>query len=167
VNASGTEVTLAERWNGTSWSIRGTPNPTGAKSASMSSISCTAGEMGEECTATGRYVNSSGTEVMLVEHLTGEGLGGEARWSIQETVNPTGATQSSLSGISCKPVGGQACIAVGHYVNSSGVEVTLAEHWSALGAWSIQETPNLTGAKSSSLSGGAGVSRATVPVLVG
>ncbi|MFZ2112782.1 MAG: hypothetical protein WAU77_03510 [Solirubrobacteraceae bacterium] len=150
INASGTEITLAERWNGVAWSIREVPNPTGAKSASLSGVACTAGEFGEECTAVGHYVNSSGTEVALAEHS----LGGEGRWTIQETAIPTGATHSSLSGVSCNVLGGQSCMAVGHYVNSTGAEVTLAELRAGTSAkWTVSETPNPTGAKSGSLSG--------------
>jgi hypothetical protein len=141
VNSTGTEVTLAEVWLGGSgkWTISETPNPTGAKGSSLSSVSCPGA-----CYAVGRYVNSSGIEVTLVEHWPLE------KWTIEESPNPTGAKGSRLSGVSCTAA--EACTAVGHYINSSGAEVTLAEGLSAK-VWSVVESPNPTGAKSSGLAG--------------
>lgn len=49
-------------------------------------------------------------------------------WKIQPTPNPSGATGSSLSGVSCTAA--TACTAVGDYGNSSGNDVTLAERYS-------------------------------------
>jgi len=141
VNSSSVEVLLAERWNGKEWAIGESKIPTGAKSSSLSGVSCASGEA---CTAVGHYVNSSSVEVPLAERWNG------TTWSIQETLTPTGAKSSSLSGVSC--ASGEACTAVGHYVNSSSVEVPLAERWNGK-TWSIGETKVPTGAKSSSLSG--------------
>src|SRR5215467_6126536 len=43
VNGSGADVTLAERWNGSTWAVQHTPNPSGAQSFSvLSGVSCTA-----------------------------------------------------------------------------------------------------------------------------
>ena len=39
-NKAGDEVTLAERWDGTSWAIQTTPNPTGAIGSELSGVSC-------------------------------------------------------------------------------------------------------------------------------
>jgi hypothetical protein len=39
-NAPGARRTLAERWNGTRWSIQRSPTPPGAKRSSLSSVSC-------------------------------------------------------------------------------------------------------------------------------
>ena len=55
-NTTGTRVTLAERWNGTSWTIQSTPNPTGAKGSSLSGVSCTSASA---CTAVGYDVDSA------------------------------------------------------------------------------------------------------------
>ena len=40
-NNTDTEVTLAEHWNGRHWSIQHTPNPAGAPSSFLYSVSCT------------------------------------------------------------------------------------------------------------------------------
>ena len=142
-NSSGTEVTLAERWNGKEWALQEPPNPTGAKSASLSGVSCAGAEA---CTAVGHYVTSSGVESTLAEVWSAK------KWTIQETTNPTGAKSASLSGVSCTAA--EACTAVGHFVNSGGTEVTLGEVFTSTAKkWAVQEPPNPTGAKSSSLSG--------------
>ena len=141
VNSSSVEVTLAERWNGTEWLVQSTPNPSGAKASSLAGVSCTSSSA---CTAVGRYVNSSSVEVTLAERWNG------TEWLVQSTPNPSGAKASSLAGVSC--TSSSACTAVGRYVNSSSVEVTLAERWNG-SEWSIQETPNPSGATADGLSG--------------
>jgi hypothetical protein len=190
-NSGGTEVTLAETWNGTTWTAQTTPNPTGT-SASLSGTSCTSGTA---CTAVGSYVSSSGIYMMLAERWDGSkwtiqatpnpsnapnflygvsctsttgctavgyynGSGGDqltlavrwdgTNWTIQSTPDPSGGRESSLSGASCTAPA--ACTAVGYYVNTTGHQLMLAERWDGV-AWTVQTTPNPTGAQFSSLSG--------------
>ncbi len=130
---------LAEAWNGTAWKIQTTPSPAGAIESELDAVSCISASA---CTAVGFYEDSSGTEVTLSETWNG------TAWKIETTPNPAGATGSSLNAVSCS--GASACTAVGNYGNSSGVGVTLAEVWNGT-AWSIQTTPNATGAIGSSL----------------
>jgi hypothetical protein len=133
----GNNAPLAERWDSTTntWSIQTTPIT--AVGASLSAVSCTAPT---SCTAVGQSANQT-----LVERWNGN------IWAIQPTPNPAGSTSSVLSSVSCK---GTSCIAVGNYVNASNVQLTLAEHWNAsTNTWSIQTTPNPSGATSSLLSG--------------
>lgn len=141
VNSSSVEVPLAEVWASKKWAIKEPKTPTGAKSSSLTGVSCTSSEA---CIAVGHYVNSSSVEVPLAEKWTG------SEWSIKEPKTPTGAKNSSLTGVSC--TSSEACTGVGHYVNSSSVEVTLAERWNGK-EWAIQTTLNPTEAKSSSLAG--------------
>jgi hypothetical protein len=61
-NSSGSIVTLAERWNGTKWAVHGTPNPEGAKSASLSGIACSTGVT---CEAAGAYESGTGSKLPL------------------------------------------------------------------------------------------------------
>jgi hypothetical protein len=140
ISSASVETLLAERWNGTEWTIAEPKIPTGAKSSTLSSVSCTSSEA---CTVVGHYINSSGVEVPLAERWNG------TTWAIQETKIPTGAKGTSLAAVSCNEV--KSCTAAGRYVNSSNVEVPLAERWNGT-TWSIQETKIPTGAKSSSLS---------------
>ncbi len=145
VNSGGTEVPLAEVWSSKKWTVQEPPDPTGAKSGSLSGVSCTAAEA---CTAVGHYVTSGGVEETLGEVFTSTAK----KWALQEPVNPTGAKSGSLSGVSCTAA--EACTAVGHYVTSGGVEETLGEVFTSTAKkWALQEPVNPTGAKSSSLSG--------------
>jgi hypothetical protein len=63
-NTSGKDLPLAERWNGTAWSVQEPPNPTGAKESTLNSVSCASST---ECTAVGGFENSSSTHVSLAE----------------------------------------------------------------------------------------------------
>jgi hypothetical protein len=65
---SGVEQTLAEQWNGTTWSVVPTPNPAGATSSSLSGVSC---PTANACTAVGNYVSSSGSQETLIEAYAG------------------------------------------------------------------------------------------------
>jgi hypothetical protein len=132
-NSAGTELTFAERWNGTTWSLQTTATPTGATFSALSGVSCTTATA---CIAVGNYGPKKGTELTLAEAWNG------TVWSVQTTLNPSGATVGSLTGVSC--ASSTACEAVGSYFNKSGTELTLAEAWNG-SAWSIPSTPNPTG----------------------
>jgi hypothetical protein len=167
--------TVAERWDGTSWSIQPTPNPTGAKGGALIGVSCTSPTA---CTAVGSFYDSANAEVTLAERWNG------TSWTVQTTPKPfnkfsgvscTSATvctavgdgfaerwngtswsveSSSLSGnvngVSCTSP--TACTAVGSFYNSANAQVTLAERWSGT-SWTVQTTPNPTGAYKPELDG--------------
>jgi hypothetical protein len=136
MSGAGVVVTLAEVWNGTSWKIQATPNPTGARASSLLGVSCSSTSA---CTAVGRYTTSTGEVLALAESWNGKS------WQIQAAPNPTGATASSLFGVSCTSA--SACISVGNYTSSAGNQVTLAESWNGA-SWQIQVTPSPTGTMS-------------------
>ncbi len=110
-NKAGDEVTLAERWDGTSWAAQTTPNPTGATGSELSGVSCVSASA---CTAVGHYTNKA-SEMTLVERWDG------TSWAIQTTPNPTGASRHLLSGVSC--VSASACTAVGRYTTNERDDV--------------------------------------------
>lgn len=62
---SATRVTLAERWNGTTWSIQHTPNP--PQGGILNGVSCPSASA---CTAVGGSSNST-TGVTLAEGWSG------------------------------------------------------------------------------------------------
>ncbi len=103
-NSSGTGVTLAERWNGTSWTIQPTPNPAGAQASYLNGVSCTSAT---SCTAAGIYSQPAGTRSTLVESWNG------TSWTLASTPDPAGAGYDALFGVSCLAVL-QACTAVGN-----------------------------------------------------
>jgi hypothetical protein len=137
----GASVTLAERWNGTAWTIQPTPNPSGSTASSLLGGSCTSAT---SCTAIGDSSTSAGA-VTLAERWNG------TAWTVQTTPNPGSAegTYSTLEGVSCTSA--TACTAVGSSNPiATGLTATLAERWNGT-AWSIQATPNPSGAETSEL----------------
>ncbi len=127
---SGAQLTLAERWNGSKWMIQPTPNPAGSSSSRLSAVACPAAD---SCTAVG-----ASNSKLLVERWGG------ARWRIQFVPIPPGAQFSELNGVTCNAT--TSCLAVGDYVNSSRLDVTLAERWNGTN-WAIQLSPNPTGTR--------------------
>ena len=140
-SSAGVGQTLAETWNGTTWTLQSTPTPNGAASSALSGVSCTSASA---CIATGYYTTSAGVYQTLAENWNG------TTWTLQSTPTPNGATSSGLSGVSCTSA--SACTSVGWYEASPGVYETLAETWNGT-TWAIQSTPNRTGATSSYLFG--------------
>ncbi len=68
------------------------------------------------------------------------------RWTVQRTANPSAASLSRLSGISCDPGSGGAsppalCTAVGNYTDSAGTSYELAESYDGT-SWTPQSLPS-------------------------
>jgi hypothetical protein len=147
---SGVQLTLAERWNGSSWRIQPTPDPAGSPASRLLAVACPAADT---CTAVG-YANAK----MLVERWGG------GRWRIQSAPVPLGAQFGELNAVSCTAA--TSCMAVGDYANSSGLDVTLAERWNGT-SWAIQPTPNPSGAQSFSALGGVSCTAAGACEAVG
>jgi len=132
VSATGTgeNVTLAESWDGTNWTIETTPNPIGQRYDGLANLSCA--PVGEPCTAVGFSEGAT-----LTEHWDG------MNWTIQSTPSPPNSSQSSFADVSCRAA--SACTAVGRYLDLSegptGGYVTLAERWDGMN-WTIQPTAN-------------------------
>jgi hypothetical protein len=122
--------TLAETWDGRSWSIQATPGPAGARAAVLEGVSCPAPGT---CVAVGSYQNAAGKNVTLAEAWDG------TSWSIQATPNPAGERRGSLQAVSCGSA--TACTATGSYQAAGGRYATLAEAWDGT-SWSIQPTPS-------------------------
>ena len=143
-DASGTDQTLAEAWNGTAWNLQTPANPPGSLDSELSGVTCPSST---KCRAVGYYQDPSGTEETLAEVWDG------STWSIQTTPDPSGSSASGLSGVSCSS--GGDCVAVGYYDDSSGIQQALAEGWDG-STWSIQTTPvSSTGSALSGVSCGA------------
>jgi hypothetical protein len=114
--SSGAKVSLAERWNGTSWATQITPNPPGPTDI-FSGVSCTSASA---CTAVGSYAESNAEPTGPFA----EGWNGTT-WTVQTTPSPAGADESPLTGVSCTAA--STCTAVGQYQGTSGTYLTLAE----------------------------------------
>jgi len=136
VNSSGLDVTLAEQWNGSSWLIQPTPNPSGSQFFSFLE--------GVSCTSLGACEAVGGSDAgVFAERWNG------TRWSLQAVPAPRGAQFAVLLGVSCAA---SSCEAVGGYTNSSGAFVPLGERWNGA-AWHAQPMPNPARASTNFLSG--------------
>jgi RHS repeat-associated protein len=131
--SSGSAQILIEKWNGSAWTKSSYSNPSGATESRLNAVAC---RTTTECKAVGSYVDAS-----KVTHSLAMAWNGTS-WSTVSVPEPSGATVSKLSGISC--VAATDCKAVGTYTDSAGVEKTLAEHWNGT-AWSIKTTGNPIG----------------------
>jgi hypothetical protein len=62
------EVTLAETWNGTAWTIQPTPNPATAKMSHLDSVACPSATA---CVAVGSYWNGTITQTLTETYTAG------------------------------------------------------------------------------------------------
>jgi hypothetical protein len=115
---------LAERWNGTTWSVLSVPNPAGAeRDVTLKGVSCQATS---SCTAVGKYsygkVNNVETKT-LAEYWDG------AKWTVQ--ASPSSSLKANaLASVSCTSA--IACTAVGNAQVTAGEpfgEVSLAQRY--------------------------------------
>jgi hypothetical protein len=132
---------LAERWNGTNWSIQPTPSPAGQPEAGFFAVSCSSAAA---CTAVGAQTGSTGSTTPLAERWNG------AKWSIQPVSGLAGSLSSELLAVSCPAAA--ACTAAGSEIDSSQTSVPLAERWNGT-TWRVQAVPGPTGAVGSGFSG--------------
>jgi|1186.fasta_scaffold45237_1 hypothetical protein len=125
-------ATLVERWNGTSWSIQGSPNPSDYNE--LWGVSCPSTTA---CVAVGfSETVGIGGNMPLAETWDG------SSWTAQTVPLPAAATEGWLDGVSCATV--TDCIAVGEYYGEAGPHNPFAAHWDGA-AWTVQDTGAPTG----------------------
>jgi hypothetical protein len=128
------KVAMAERWDGTRWSILRIAVPAGSRESVLNGVSCTSHGA---CIAVGSFTNHEGT-FALIERWNG------ARWAIQAAPRPSGSGSSVLDGVSC--TSSSACTAVGSLTTTSGSALgALVGRWNG-STWSIQPTPKVRNA---------------------
>ena len=110
---------LAERWNGTSWSLQKPAIPKGGRNVRLLGVSCVSGS------------GPAGGIVTLAEAWNG------TSWSVQPT--PNRGAVNALAAVSCTSA--NACTAVGYSGDALDSLLTLAEAWNGT-SWSVQPTPN-------------------------
>ena len=123
---NGSNLTVAEGWNGDRWAIQTSFNPLGATAFALAGVSCASARA---CMAVGYYYDAAGTKLTLAEEWDG------SVWTIRSTPTPTRSTDATFGAVSCTSA--QDCIAVGSYADSAGVQSVLAEHWNGR-VWSVQ-----------------------------
>jgi hypothetical protein len=142
-------LTLAERWDGTSWAVQSTvdPSPTGNSENFFRGVSCTSAS---ECVAVGAFNDPTDSTYRPLA----EGWNGSS-WALQ-TISPTPAL---LYGVECPSV--TACVAVGQSPTA-----TFAEGWDGT-SWTVQSTPVLATNTIDSQLNGVSCTAATVCTAVG
>ena len=133
INSSGTFQALAERWNGSTWSIQPAPS-SAAVPTFLIGVACASATA---CTAVG-YSAANGPTVNLSPAVVAELWNGTS-WQTQRAPNPSGAASSWFGGVACTSP--SACTAVGFTTSKSRTAVILAERWNGR-AWRIQATPS-------------------------
>jgi hypothetical protein len=121
-------ATLAEQWNGTGWRVLPSPNPAGAGVAGLGAIACPAAAA---CMAVGSSTDQTGESAFNLA----ESWNGTSR-SLVKTPNP-GSSTNELRGVSC--AGPSSRMAVGDFAGI-GNELTLAEARNGT-SWSVVKTP--------------------------
>lgn len=137
---------LAERWDGSSWSIAPMPMPSdappntsnGQRSAKVHGVSCAASDF---CIAVGQFARrwDSGTPeeiATLVERWDG------GSWAVVPSPEAPGAEESILRSVSC--LSETSCVAVGEISDAQGARRTLIERWDGA-QWSVEAAPALAG----------------------
>jgi len=135
-------VPLAERWDGTTWSVTPIPKPATGADSVLASVSCSDAD---NCMAVGSTVELGITTIdisPLIERWDG------AHWSIVAGVVPGGAHEPTLSGVSCPS--SDDCDAVGSYLGNDGPSA-LIEHWNGT-SWSDITSPEPAGTLGAQLS---------------
>src|SRR5258706_11443610 len=136
LSTSGVNVTLAERWNGTSWQHQSTPNPPNdtvpIRSPDLLGVSCPTSHF---CAAVGAYQGDS-VGVSLAEAWNG------SRWTGQSFPAPVGSTSAGLDQVSCTSA--RFCEAVGTYRTSAGKNLAFPVTGDGA-SWRLQHLPNRVG----------------------
>jgi hypothetical protein len=136
--SSGRQILLAERWNGTEWTVQEPPNPsTGTEPSSLSSVSCVTAT---DCTAVGSYRKEVKKEEFAYKTFAERWNG--STWTTETTPNPSGG-EAVFKAVSCASY--TNCIASG-YSDKSGEILPYAARWSG-SEWVMQTPPGPSGAK--------------------
>ncbi|MEY2419346.1 MAG: hypothetical protein QOG90_2026, partial [Actinomycetota bacterium] len=108
VDSSGRATPLAERWDGTSWTVQSVSDPTGdVADPILSAVSCTSASA---CMAVG-WGNGGSALIPFSERWSG------TTWSIVSMPTPNVNGSAQLRDISC--VSATVCFAVGAYYDGS------------------------------------------------
>ncbi len=127
INASGSKQTLIEHWDGTSWSVVASPNP----SVSMNVLQAVTAIATNDVWAVGWFDNAQNIPRTLTLHWNG------TNWSVVTSAN-SGTGSNFLFGVTA--VSSSDVWAVGEFNNTS----TLTEHWNGR-KWSVVTSANPTG----------------------
>jgi hypothetical protein len=110
-------VSLAERWDGSTWTQQSTPNRIGASVSDLTDVSCASAK---QCTSVGGAFQKTTSD--QAQHWNG------TSWKLQDPGQPSGSIESSMASVSC-PVTTD-CMTVGFWEDSTGTTFNLASQYS-------------------------------------
>jgi hypothetical protein len=118
---------LAESWNGSTWSVKATPQPLETAESFLTGVSCATATT---CEAVGRYIDHQDVQKVLVERWSA------GKWSALTAPEPAGTSSAGLDAVSCASA--STCVGVGGYLPSAkgSTERPLAETWNGT-RWSV------------------------------
>jgi hypothetical protein len=131
------QLTLAETWNGSTWSRRSSPNLNGFLGTYLAGVSCVSSS---RCVAVGTAAEGAfvAEHAYLVDPAPFAETWNGTSWKIVRAPEADGVDgESSLTAVSC--VSATACTAVGSWRTEDGGNV-LVETWNGT-AWKIQNAP--------------------------
>lgn len=138
------ERTLAERWNGTSWSTQTTANPEPIFSVGFYGVDCASAS---SCMAVG-YRSDDEQSGSSFAPFSEEWNG--TTWTIRKVPRKAGSMGGHFTAVSCAV--SNFCIAAGAYVDSSGHSHPLIQRWDGT-SWKVQAVPQPEGTESTSIDG--------------
>jgi hypothetical protein len=145
---------VAERWNGSTWTLAPITLPSGSTGGSLAALSCSAANA---CTAVGQ-LDTSTTTVALFARWNG------STWTVQSGPSIPNGTSPDPLAVSC--FSATSCTAVGTFYNTSTSRgQVLAEHWNG-SSWSL-EPASTPGSATSSVFYGVSCKAATACTAVG
>lgn len=139
--ASRQSKTLAERWDGRTWTVVASPSPSTAHCGTcageienyLSAVSCPTRKF---CVAVGAYVTAPGPNQQVGPLGTLAEVWDGHTWTVSPS--PTPGTYDVLTGVSC--TSRRSCVAVGSTEGPTQVE-TLIERWDGH-TWTVDPSPN-------------------------
>jgi hypothetical protein len=123
----------AWRWTGSHWTVTLLPRSSSATHGSQPISDACSGA--SACSAAGLYDNASDDSYPYTVGLSG------AKWKLQNSAYPKGATANELEGIACPSA--TDCVAVG--ATGAGFAHSLAETWNGH-TWKVASSPTPKGA---------------------
>jgi hypothetical protein len=127
----GTLRLLAERFNGTTWSLQTAAEPAGSITGQLNGVSCPSAT---NCIAVGSSVSATDQGEALAERWNG------TAWASEVLPKPATAPRIALSAVSCSST--TSCVAVGYFYAGSEYQ-PLAESFNGT-KWTVEEPPHPT-----------------------
>jgi len=134
--------TLAEQWDGSTWTIVTSPNSASTQNNTLNNVSCTNPSF---CMAVGDYQRGVKDNPNLIEMWNG------TSWAISPSPSVVPSDENDLYGVSC--TGPANCVAAGHWSDPNDTtDQTQILNWNGT-AWSLVSSPNSSPSLGNDLSG--------------